>query len=502
MLACSKKIEVLDLGLEAYGPALEKQRALLGNVLAGKSSDHLILVEHPPVMTIGNRGALNDLLAPEDFFRNKGVEICRVERGGKVTYHGPGQMVAYPIIKLQVKDLHLYVRTLLESVAAVITAYGLEPEFREGEPGIWVRGQKIASMGVAVKKWVTYHGVALNVNTDLEPFSWIVPCGKPSEKMTSMQKELGRTIDFPRIKQLFVAQFQSHFGYTRDLRNGRPSWLTIPQPDLPAVERMQNLLGTQKLSTVCQSARCPNLGECFGRGTATFMILGSRCTRGCRFCAVEKGIPELPDPQEPERVALAARRLGLKYVVVTSVTRDDLADGGAGHFARTIQCIRRELRPASIEVLIPDFKGDGKALETVFQSGPDMLNHNIETVQRLYGSVRPQAEYRRSLKVLRSAADFGLRVKSGLMLGLGEWPEEIRKTLLDLREAGCEYLTMGQYLAPSAGHVPVARYLTPREFANLAHEARLLGFKEVSSGPLVRSSYRAERMVGLTLGAA
>jgi lipoic acid synthetase len=496
------RVEVLDLGLQGYGLTLEKQRDLVKSVQAGEAPDHLILVEHHPVITIGLRGTDTDLLATEDFFRKKGVELYRVERGGKATYHGPGQLVAYPILKLQVKDLHLYVQTLLGSFAALLSEYGLEPELKKGEPGLWVRGQKIASLGVAVKKWVTYHGVALNVNTDLEPFSWIVPCGKPSEKITSMQKELGRPLDLARIKQRFVTLFRSYFGYPEDDQAGKPSWLTMASPDFAAVERMKDLLGTQKLSTVCQSARCPNLGECFGRGTATFMILGARCTRGCRFCAVEKGVPEPLDPEEPERVAMAAERLGLKYVVVTSVTRDDLADGGAEQFARTIRCIRKQSPHASVEVLIPDFKGDRKALETVFEAGPDMLNHNIETVPRLYKAVRPQAEYRRSLDVLKGAADFGLRVKSGLMLGLGERPEEVRETLQDLREAGCEYLTMGQYLAPSADHVPVARYLTPREFADYAREARSLGFEEVSAGPLVRSSYRAEKMAGCDLGAA
>lgn len=223
------------------------------------------------------------------------------------------------------------------------------------------------------------------------------------------------------------------------------------------------------------------------------MILGEICTRGCRFCAVDQGSPRQPDIQEPERVAAAVKEMALRYVVVTSVTRDDLIDGGASHFALTVRSIRKELPETAVEVLVPDFQGCTKALETVFQAHPDMFNHNIETVPRLYPAVRPQAVYRRSLDVLQRAAGFGLRVKSGLMLGLSERPDEVRETLLHLREAGCEYLTLGQYLAPSETHLPVDRYVPPREFANWAQEARSMGFRDVAAGPLVRSSYRADK---------
>lgn len=487
-------IKVLDLGLMEYEAVLARQKELVGKRLAGEVADHLIVVEHPPVVTLGRRGESSDLLLAEDYLRAAGIEVCRVERGGKATYHGPGQLVAYPIIKLQQQDLHVYVRTLLESVAAVLKEYGLNPEFKDGEPGIWVNGRKIASIGVAVHNWVTYHGVALNVNTDLLPFSWIVPCGKPSETITSMEKELGRPVDLPKIKKLFVAQFKKSFQYTEMHRPLHPDWLKLPMPDLEAVKRTEKMIDDRRLSTVCQSAHCPNVGECFARGTATFMILGNVCTRNCRFCAVDKGRPQPLDAQEPDRVALAAREMGLKYVVVTSVTRDDLPDGGASHFAVTLQSIRRELPEAAVEVLVPDFQGRLRALESVFRSRPDMFNHNIETVPRLYPFVRPQAVYLRSLYVLRKAAESGLRVKSGLMLGLGERPDEVIETLVDLRKVGCEYLTLGQYLAPSENHVPVDRYVTPQEFADWKHEALSIGFLDVSSGPLVRSSYRADRM--------
>jgi len=487
-------MEVTDWGLLDYRAATERQGALVERVLAGTAGDTLVLVEHPPVVTIGGQGKAGDVLMPEAFLEERGVEVCRTGRGGKVTYHGPGQMVAYPIIHLRNKDLHEYVRTLLETVMAVLAEFGLSPALKEGEPGVWVEGRKIASLGVAARRWVTYHGIALNVNTDLTPFSWIVPCGKPSEQMTSMKQELGRELDLPSVRECFTAHFMSRFGCGDRPDKGHPHWLRIPRRNVPAIDRMERMLSSRRIGTVCQSAHCPNLPECFARGTATFMILGGQCTRRCRFCAVGKGKPEPLDHEEPERVAGAAKLLGLRHVVVTSVTRDDLPDGGAAHFARTVYRIRDELPDSAIEILIPDFNGSPDLLETVFKSRPDVLNHNVETVPRLYLRVRPQAEYRRSLYVLEQASAYGLRVKSGLMLGLGESADELRRTLLDLRGAGCEYLTLGQYLAPSAAHEPVARYLSPFEFSEWAHEARSMGFKDVAAGPLVRSSYRADRM--------
>jgi lipoic acid synthetase len=224
------------------------------------------------------------------------------------------------------------------------------------------------------------------------------------------------------------------------------------------------------------------------------MILGDRCTRNCRFCAVEKGMPLEVDPHEPERIAVAAEELGLKYVVITSVTRDDLQHGGAKQFAFTIHAVRKRLPTACVEVLVPDFGGQENALRTVCHAKPDMLNHNIETVPRLYSQIRPQAEYQRSLSVLNFAAIRGLKIKSGLMLGLGETEEEIKATLEDLVNVGCRCLTLGQYLAPSRDHAPVIRYISPKEFDTWADIARGMGFIEVASGPLVRSSFRAEEM--------
>ena len=275
----------------------------------------------------------------------------------------------------------------------------------------------------------------------------------------------------------------------------KPDWLKRRLPTGETFNEVRELIEAGKLHTVCQEAKCPNIWECYSHRTATFLILGERCTRNCRFCSVAAGLPEPLDLDEPGRVAEAVERMGLKYAVVTSVTRDDLPDGGAAHFAATIGEIRRRVPEAEIEVLIPDFQGDRAALETVLRARPDVLNHNIETVPRLYSRVRPRADYRRSLELLRRAGESAplIPTKSGLMLGLGEQPEEIRQTLQDLREVGCRILTLGQYLQPSPAHLPVESYVPPEDFENWRKTALDLGFSEVASAPFVRSSYHAQK---------
>jgi lipoic acid synthetase len=491
-----KHLKVLDWGLLEYGEAFVRQKALVEKRIAGSSPDCLVLVEHPPVVTIGRSGSSADLHVSEETLSHKGVGLYHVDRGGMATFHGPGQMVAYPILKLEEEDLHFTLRTLQDSLARVLRTYGLNPEFKTGQPGLWLHSAKVASIGIAVRRWVTYHGVALNVNIDPRGFDWIVPCGHPNEKITSMQRELGYAVDMSEVKTAFTDAFCTLFGYAQkrsgDRRGSKhPVWLKRAAPDPFALDRMEEKLHRWEVSTVCQSAHCPNLGECFARGTATFMILGTRCTRCCRFCAVDKASPEKVDPQEPERVARMAQELGLRYVVVTSVTRDDLPDGGAEQFKHTIEQIRKHSPHATVEVLVPDFKGSLTALRRVCQARPDMFNHNIETVASMYPRVRPQASYQRSLGILEYAAREGLRVKSGLMLGLGETREEVMKTLTELKRKGCQYLTIGQYLRPSKDHLPVARFVPPGEFQDLAEVARSMGFKAVAAGSLVRSSYRA-----------
>jgi lipoic acid synthetase len=284
----------------------------------------------------------------------------------------------------------------------------------------------------------------------------------------------------------------------------KPMWLRRGVPSDPASARLRSLLDAGRIRTVCQEARCPNCGECFARGRATFLILGDRCTRGCRFCGVTPGEPVPPDPDEPRRVAEAAALMALRYVVVTSVARDDLADGGAAAFAATIRALRTRLPEVRIEILVPDFQGDAAVLQRVLAERPEVLNHNLETVARLYPEVRPRAVYARSLELLRRASlhDPAIGTKSGLMLGLGERPAEVEAALEDLRAAGCRILTLGQYLQPAKGRLPVARYLAPEEFDAWRETALGMGFERVASGPFVRSSYHAEELCGAGPGTA
>ncbi len=275
----------------------------------------------------------------------------------------------------------------------------------------------------------------------------------------------------------------------------KPQWLKIKPNFGPVYTEVKSLLQDLNLHTVCQEAGCPNIGECFSARTATFLILGDRCTRNCRFCDVQSDNPLPPDCLEPERVALAVRKLGLKFAVVTSVTRDDLPDGGAGVFAAVINAIRRSSPACGVEVLIPDFKGDSRALDMVLAARPEVIAHNIETVPELYCRVRPQADYRRSLELLRRCGESskGVVTKSGMMIGLGESVEMIEKVLADIAAVGCQIFTIGQYLSPSKNHLPVEKYYHPDEFAEFAEFGRRCGIPHVESAPLVRSSYLAHR---------
>ncbi len=281
-----------------------------------------------------------------------------------------------------------------------------------------------------------------------------------------------------------------------------PPWLRARSGHWERVHDMKVLMTGSRLHTVCEEARCPNQGECWTRGTATFMLLGETCTRSCGFCAVATGRPAPPDPEEPGHVAEASRRLGLKFVVVTSVARDDLKDGGASHFAATVRAIRERNPEARVEVLVPDFKGDPASIRLVVESGPTVFNHNLETVERLTKRVRVQARYARSLDVLRIAKAQGQRTtKTGIMLGLGETEEEVLALLRDARGAGCDILTIGQYLQPTTQHLPVVEFVHPDRFKALEAAAYSLGFTSVFSGPLVRSSYHAEEVAALSPGA-
>lgn len=276
----------------------------------------------------------------------------------------------------------------------------------------------------------------------------------------------------------------------------KPPWLKKRIPPYQDLLKVKTILDETGLHTVCEEARCPNLGECFSQGTATFLILGEVCTRNCGFCAVQHGFPVPPDEDEPKRIAGAVVEMGLRYVVVTSVTRDDLPDGGASHYAKTIQAIREVDGSAKVEVLIPDFQGDPSSLAMVLDASPDVLNHNIETVPRLYPKVRPQADFEGSLRLLKRSKEYNphLYTKSGFMLGLGEMREEVLDLMENLRQVKCDFLTIGQYLQPRPDRLPVVRFIPPEEFEEYKRIGEEMGFKAVASGPFVRSSFHASEM--------
>lgn len=293
-----------------------------------------------------------------------------------------------------------------------------------------------------------------------------------------------------------INQHQRNFKETvekegRDLGK-RPDWLKVKLPTGDNFSEVKNLMRKQKLNTVCEEARCPNIAECWNHKTATFMILGDTCTRSCGFCNVKVGLPTELDLEEPRRVADSVKELGLRHVVITSVNRDELRDGGAGIFKETVKLIHDEIPGCTVEILIPDFKGEEHAFTKILESPPDILNHNLETVKRLYHVVRPQAKYERSLELIKWFKEKGLKTKSGIMVGIGEKPEEVLELIQHLVDHNCDILTIGQYLQPSKNHLPVDRFVTPDEFAMYKEEGLRMGIKMVESSPLVRSSYHAD----------
>ena len=504
-------LQYIDLGQASYGEALALQRRLVRRVRA-RGGAFVVLVEHyPPVITVGRRGRPEHVLVSRRRLAELGIELHESARGGQVTYHGPGQLVAYVIRRLGRggRTVHGHVHGLEEAVIGLLARLGIAAGRRDGHVGVWAGGRKVASIGVAVERWVSYHGLALNVGADLAGFDLIVPCGLADARPTSLSRLLGRDLAPVDVKQDLLECLRRALDFDAvraadppRLGTSLPAWLKRPIPPAGAARRVSAVLNRLKLPTVCLSAKCPNRPECFARRTATFMILGTHCTRRCRFCAVESGSPDPIRDDEPEAVAEACLELDLAHVVITSVTRDDLPDGGAGQFARTIAAVRRRLPRATVEVLVPDFRGDMEALKAVLAAGPDVFNHNIETVPRLYPAVRPGADYRRSLAVLARAARWAAAspdarpiTKSGLMLGLGERDEEVLAAMADLRGVSCRILTIGQYLAPSPAHLPVQRFVEPAKFDAWRRRGEAMGFEAVAAGPFVRSSYRAEELL-------
>jgi lipoic acid synthetase len=482
-----------------------RQHELVAARVEDRIPDTLLVVEHEPVVTLGSSAReAHLLLAPEEYER-RGITVVRTDRGGDVTYHGPGQLVFYPICKLAPgdRDPHRHLRRLEEAGMRTLERFGIRAFRSEGKTGIWTDRGKIAAIGVHLRRWVTFHGLALNVAVDLAAFSTIVPCGLADRRVTSMAEILGPEAapDLEEAAAAAIPLFRQ--ALDRDLRvmtgsevAPKPPWLRVSLRRTERHGEVDRILRCHGLHTVCEEADCPNIHECYGAGTATFLIMGDVCTRHCGFCAVKKGVPLPLDPEEPRRVAAAVKDLRLRHAVITSVDRDDLPDGGAAHIARTVTAIRAGAPSCRIELLTPDFAGDEQALETVFASRPDIFGFNLETVGRLHRRVRPDTSYAVSLDVLRYAArrkeTFGHLVKSGFMLGLGETDADIRSTLEDLAQIPCDLVTIGQYLAPTRRHLPVKRYVPPEEFAAWKREGERLGIGRVYAGPLVRSSYHAE----------
>jgi len=521
------------LGRVRFGDAHALQRALHER----SGDDHLLLLEHPHVYTLGVRGRLEHVLAPPN---EVGAELVWTDRGGDVTYHGPGQLVGYPILSVPVAPgaTPSHVHGVEQVVIDALADLGLPGASRlDGYPGVWVGERKICAVGVRLTRGRSMHGFALNVDPDLSMFSRIVPCGIPDREVTSLAAE-GVTATMREVVDAVARRAAERWGgagverqdvawrvrsedvsaFTKGAAAGaapvrligrlaqagvapgdglaadsrKPEWLRVKTDMGPRFRDLKSTMRSLELNTVCEEAGCPNIFECWADGTATFMINGERCTRACGFCLVDTRHPEALDDGEPERVAEAVARMGLDHAVVTAVARDDLPDGGAAAFAATVAAIHSRCPGTAVELLIPDCKGDGAALETIFAAGPEVLNHNLETVARLQRAVRPSASYARSLSVLARAKAAGLVTKSGVILGMGETEDEVLGALVDLRSVGVDIVTVGQYLRPTSSHLPVARWWRPEEFARLREAGYEMGFAHVEASPLTRSSYHAK----------
>ncbi|MGH9053015.1 MAG: lipoyl synthase [Acidimicrobiia bacterium] len=540
-------LRVRWLGRVPYQEAWDLQRALHEGRVSGRSADdYLLLLEHPHTYTVGRNGDGTNLLVSEGRLQELRAELHFVDRGGDITYHGPGQLVGYPIVSLGAPpDLGGYVRRLERALIATLADLGVEARAEEGYTGVWTEQGKLAAIGVRVTQGVSMHGFALNVNTDLAYFGHIVPCGLAGRPVTSLSELLDRDVRIQEVVEALVPRFAEVFevprpevqlaAFTR--RQGRsedfevdrlvaqgtfspggqipvtvsgrlagepdrPEWMRVKAHMGEGYRELKRLMRGLELHTVCEEAGCPNIYECWGQGTATLMILGDTCTRACSFCNVMTGKPTELDVLEPFRAAEAVAAMQLRHAVVTSVNRDDLADGGSAIFAETIRQIRRRVPDCDVEVLIPDFKGDQAALQTVMDEKPEVLNHNTETIVRLQRDIRTSANYGRSLSLLARAKwmnPAGI-TKSGLIVGMGEREEEVMGALADLRAVGVDIVTIGQYLRPSPHHRPIDRYVHPDEFARYREEGRRLGFAHLEAGPLVRSSYHAQEAVQAASG--
>ena len=471
----SPSVTLERYGLVPYEEALADQRKIHAEVALDLRPNTLMLLEHPSVYTAGRRTTLDE--RPTD-----GTPVVDVDRGGKITWHGPGQLVGYPIIRLAERnDVVGYVRTVEAALMKVCEEFGLAAEQYCDRTGVWIRDnngdRKIAAIGIRVAKGVTMHGFALNVNPDLTPPT---SCLRKCEFVTIAPE--GR-------KMLRIEARNAQTPIER-----KPEWIKTRAVMGPEYTQLRSLVKSEGLHTVCQEAACPNIFECWEDREATFLIGGEQCTRRCDFCNIDTGKPGPLDRDEPRRVAESIQQMELRYATITGVARDDLDDEGAWLYAETIRVVH-ELNPGTgVEMLAPDFSGHSELLNQVFETRPEVFAHNVETVPRIFKQIRPAFTYERSLDVISQARDFGLITKSNLILGLGEDRSEVSQALRDLRSAGCDLITITQYLRPTNRHHPVERWVKPEEFVELSKEAEEIGFLGVMSGPLVRSSYRAGRL--------
>lgn len=536
-------LHVRWLGRVPYREALAVQEALF----AHGSVQHLLLLEHPHVFTYGRTADLDTNLRCEP--AAVGAELVPVKRGGDITYHGPGQLVGYPILnvsnKLGASDHVCNVEGL---IIDALTELGVQGAGRlSGYAGVWLdpgtpSERKICAIGVRLRGGRTMHGFGLNVTTDLTYMrKHIVPCGIGDKPVTSLAEE-GLDVSVQQVADV-IARLAAerwangaierqdvawaHDAAGRDLsafsrgegpgeqvklvssraaarmeaagvteglsiETRKPDWLRPKVHHGPEVLELKKTIRSLDLVTVCEDAGCPNLSECWADGTATFMVLGERCTRACGFCLVDTSKPLAPAADEPARVAEAVDRMTLDHAVLTMVARDDLADGGMAHVAACVTAIRERRPGANIETLISDAKGDEAALDLLFAAKPDVMNHNVETVARLQRAVRPSAGYARSLGVLARAKAAGLVTKTGFMVGLGETDDEVAGLLADLASIGVDIVTIGQYLRPTSHHLPIVRYAEPAEFEAWKQFGESRGIGHVEASPLTRSSYHAK----------
>jgi len=536
------------LGRVGYDEAYTLQQQLQSG-----DRNHLLLLEHPPVFTLGRSSdPANILVDPASV----GAIVRHVDRGGDVTVHAPGQLVGYPVLTVPgrgggLADTAKFVASIEDLLIDSLADLGLPGATRyPGYTGVWLdadgpNARKIAAIGVRIKRNRSLHGFALNVDIDDGWFDRLVPCGIADKAVTSLRSE-GLSVSMKDVVDAIAKRAAGCWGtgevdradivwrhvpedlsaFSRgegpgdtprpekpqgtpvrllgrladagvdqslDVTAPKPEWMRVKANMGPEYARLKGVMRELELVTVCEEAGCPNIFECWNDGTATFMINGERCTRACGFCLVDTRKPEPIDGDEPRRVAEAVEKLGLQYAVITTVARDDLIDGGASGFTNTVAAIRDRVPGCKVELLISDCKGDPASLDEIFATRPEVLNHNIESVARLQRAVRPSAGYARSLAVLARASAAGLTTKSSIIVGMGETFEEVVGTLADLAAIGVNIVTIGQYLRPTTNHLPIHRWWTPTEFAELKAIGEAMGIDHVESSPLTRSSYHARQ---------